>query len=349
MKRGWKILIGVVAVLAVVLTLNTIAVDNETKSAEVTVEGGQILELAGGGVQVQEVGPTRGGSERKGKSRAARKGGAVEGKPIVLIHCYACSLHWWDPVVPLLAREHRVIRIDLLGFGGSEKPSSGYSMEDQAELVALALNRLNVEGAVVVGHSMGFDVTTALAEQSSELVDRVVNVDEAPDSGYGNLNLLAQLGYVPALGQLLRRITPDFLVKQGYEQAFAPGYDIDDGFDDPDRVIDDFRAMTYTSYDESGDLAGDYENEIPLDDRIANATVPLLVIFGEQDRIWEDPEEAARAYDDVPGARVAIIPGAGHSPNVEKPKETARLILEFAIDPGDEAESPEQQRKGKRR
>ena len=41
---------------------------------------------------------------------------------------------------------------------------------------------------------------------------------------------------------------PDFAVKDGYERAFAPGYDICDGFSNPDQVVDDFNAMTYTSY-----------------------------------------------------------------------------------------------------
>jgi pimeloyl-ACP methyl ester carboxylesterase len=44
------------------------------------------------------------------------------GAPIVLLHCFACSLHRWDRVVPLLERRHRVVRLDLLGFGGPEKP-----------------------------------------------------------------------------------------------------------------------------------------------------------------------------------------------------------------------------------
>ena len=110
-SRGWTIAIAIVGALAVLLTANTIALDNETKSAEVTIEGGKILELAGGEVQVTEDGPAKGGRGNP---------------PIVLLHCYACSLHWWDRMVPLLARDHRVIRLDLLGHGGSEKPASGY-------------------------------------------------------------------------------------------------------------------------------------------------------------------------------------------------------------------------------
>jgi pimeloyl-ACP methyl ester carboxylesterase len=328
MRRGWKILIVIVVALAVLLTLNTIAVNNETKSAGVTVKGGRILHLPGGDLQVAETGPTG-----KGK----------EGAPIVLIHCYACSVHWWDRMVPILARHHRVIRIDLLGHGGSEKPASGYAMDDQAGLVGQALNELHVEGAVVVGHSLGATVATALADQSSELVDRVVDIDKAPDNSDAytkGFPFLAKLGYVPVLGQFLNRVTPDFAVKDGYEVAFAPGYDISSGFDNSDQVVDDFNAMTYTSYNRSADDEDDYVDRIPLNERLTNAAIPLMVIFGSEDQLY-DAEDSIAGFQDVPGVRTATVDGAGHSPNVEKPDETARLVLQFAAEAGDEALSPE--------
>jgi pimeloyl-ACP methyl ester carboxylesterase len=311
-RRGWKILIAVLVLLAALLTINTIVVDNQTKPAGVNVAGGKILHLPGGDVQIVQDGP-----------EVTRK------QPIVLVHCYGCSLHWWDQLTPLLTKAgHQVTRIDLLGFGGSEKPSGGYSMEDQAGLVASALNKLGIEGAMVVGHSMGFDVTTALAKQSSELVDRAVDIDEAPDSSYGEgLPILAKLAYIPVIGEALHRITPDFAVRDSYEVAFAPGYDVPEDFSD--QIVDGFRAMTYTSFDQSSSAENDYSDAEPLDARIRDAAVPLLVIFGSEDQLWKDPSEAANAYDDVPGAEIQMIQGAGHSPNVEKPEETAKLILGF--------------------
>jgi pimeloyl-ACP methyl ester carboxylesterase len=317
-KRGWKVLIGALVALAILLTVNTIVLDQQTKAAEVTVSGGRILDLPGGALQVVEQGPTAG--------KTARRGRAAE-PPIVLLHCFGCSLHWWDRMVPLLEKRHRVIRIDLLGFGGSEKPKSGYSMEDQGRLVALALGRLQVQGAVVVGHSMGFDVATALAAESSELVDRLVDIDDAPDPSFGDLPFLARVTFIPVIGQALRRISPDFAVEDGYESAFAPGYELGDF---SDQVIDDYRAMTYTSYDRSAAESDDYGDELPLDQRVRTAAVPLLVIFGSEDQLYDDPEAAAHAYADVPGARITIIPGVGHSPNLERPAQTSRLILRFA-------------------
>ena len=314
MRRGLKILIGLIVVAAVLLAVNTIVIDNQTREAEVTVDGGRILSLPGGELQVTDTGEPAGGAK---------------GPPIVLLHCFACSLRWWDSMIPLLARDHRVIRVDLLGHGGSAKPQSGYAIPEQGSLVAAALGRLDVQGAVVVGHSLGGAVAVAVAEQASELVDRIVLIDEAPDSSFADTGFLASLARVPVLGEALWRVRIDSLVKKSYEDRFAPGYEIADGFSDDDQVVRDNDAMTYTAFDDIPGEADDYTDEIPLDERIQRIAVPLMVIFGSEDQVY-DPSAALSAYRDVPGARLETIDGAGHSPNVEKPRETAQLIDAFA-------------------
>jgi pimeloyl-ACP methyl ester carboxylesterase len=330
-KTRWKVLIGIVVVLAALLVLNAVALNNQTRSAEATIEGGEILSLPGGDVQIYE-------DPVENASRAESQA------PIVLIHCYSCSLHWWDRMAPILARERRVIRVDLLGHGGSEKPSSGYEIPQQAGLVAGAMNELSLEGAVVVGHSMGASVATSLAEGSSELVDRLVIIDEAPDTTYGGLGLLARLQYVPVLGPALNRLADgpggDSLIRSGYGEAFAPGYDLESGFPNPDQVVEDFDAMTYTAFDEAHQANDDFLSEQPLTERLTAAAVPVMAIFGSEDQIYDDPAEALAAYEEVPGAQTAEIEGAGHSPNVEQPEETAALIREFAANASDAGIGP---------
>jgi pimeloyl-ACP methyl ester carboxylesterase len=324
MRRRWKILIGAVVVIVVLLTLNTIATDNETKQAKAD-PGGRLLSLPGGTLQVYE-------------------GGDPKDPPMVLLHCFSCSSNWWDRMAPILARNYHVIRIDLLGHGGSEKPSGGYAMPEQARLVALALGKLNVEGAVVVGHSLGATVATALAEHHSELVDRVVDIDQAPDESYADFGLLAKLAFTPVIGELLKRTATDGVIKDGLGDAFAPGYDV------PDQFVDDFREMTYTSFDSTSDEEDKYTDAQPLDRRLAKAAVPLQVIFGTEDQIY-DADRASSAFEDVPGVRIAKVPGAGHSPNWERPRQTAAIVREFALDAWDEAKDPvgERRRRPERR
>ena len=295
-----RVLLGVLVLLAVALAVNTIVSDRETQPAEADV--GRVIELPDGDLQVREDGP-------------------ADGPPVVLLHGFACSLRWWDDIVPARAREHRVIRFDLLGHGGSEKPKEGYGMESQARLVAGALDRLGVRRAAVVGHSMGGSVATALTEQRPRRVRSLVILDSPSKKGDAELPLTARLGFVPVLGQAIQSVVPDALVRNGLESAFAEGFDV------PDRFVDDFRDMTYTSYDDSHRASDDYSDERGLADRLADESVPLLVVYGAEDDLV-DPQ-SAQGFRAVPGARIVTLDGVGHSPHVEAPRPTARLIDRF--------------------
>jgi pimeloyl-ACP methyl ester carboxylesterase len=318
MARGWKILIAVVVAIVVLLALNTVVTDRQTKPAEATVEGGRIVSLPGGDLQVVDASP---------RAPEARQGG-----PIVLVHCFACAIDWWDAMRPRLERRHRVVAVDLLGHGGSEKPTSGYTIPNQADLVAQALSRLGVRGATVVGHSLGGAVAVALAQRSPRLVDRVVIVDTPPRHEEGNLGLVARLGFAPVIGQLLWRVKPDFAVKKGLEVAFAPGFDV------PDRFVEDVKRMTFSSYSDSPPGFDDYSREAPLDQRMRETGKPLLVIMGADEQIVDDPDARLDEYrETVPGALANLVLGAGHSPNVEAPKTTSDLVLGFA-EAGEKAE-----------
>lgn len=320
MRRGWKILIALLVLLVALLVVNASVTGSEKRGAEITVAGepaAEILELDSVDLQVVDMPAT---------------GPGPEGAPIVLLHCYACSLRWWDKFAPLLNESHRVIRLDLIGFGGSQKPGSGYSMDIQARAVAEALNQLGVEGAVVVGHSMGGVVAAALAQNSSELVDRVAVIGTASSLGDdAELPFIARLTYTPLLGEALWRVRPSSAVRSGYESAFAPGFDFEAAFENPDQVIEDNEAMTYTSYAESSDGARSFTDAEPLASRFTSAAVPLLAILGSEDQIV-DSEATAEAYGTVPGADVRVLDGVGHSAQLEDPETTARLLNAFAAE-----------------
>jgi pimeloyl-ACP methyl ester carboxylesterase len=308
MGRRLKVGIAVVVALLALLVVNALVTGGETEGAEITEPGGRIFELPDGDIQVVEHGPR-------------------DGSPIVLVHCFSCAMNWWDGMTPLLERDHRVITLDLLGHGGSEKPGSGYTPPNQATVVAEALERLDVSDATVVGHSLGGSVTVALSEQDPQLVGRAVIIDMPPDNSYGDLGFIAGLAFQPVLGPALWRIKPDFSVRDGLGVAFAPGYDV------PDAFVEDVKRMTYTSYDESPSGVDDYLDEEPLDQRMAAAGQPLMVLMGAEEQVIHDPQRALDQYKAaVPTAQTHLIAGAGHSPNVERPALVARLVNRFAAE-----------------
>jgi pimeloyl-ACP methyl ester carboxylesterase len=296
-----RVLLALLVVLVVALAVNTVVADRETRSAEADV--GQVIDLPGGDLQVKVDGP-------------------ADKPPIVLLHGFASSIHWWDGMVHPLGREdYRLIRIDLLGHGGSEKPRDGYGMEDQARRVAAVLDRLGVTRAAVVGHSMGGTVATALTQLRRPLVESLVILDTGPGKDDGELPFTARLGFVPVLGEAIRRVVPDAMVRDGLASAFA------DGFEVPDQYVEDFRDMTYSSYDKSHAASDDYHERGGLADRLADDGVPLLVVFGADDELVD--AKTAQGYRKVPGARIVVLDDVGHSPHDERPGATAHLISDF--------------------
>ncbi len=317
MSRWLKITLGVVGGLIVLLLINALVVSNETKGAYLRDDGAQLIDTSAGALQVLDQGDP-------------------QGSPIVLLHCATCSMDWWDQLAPLLEQDHRVIRIDLLGMGGSDKPGSGYSIDNQASAVAEALAKLHVVGATVVGHSLGGSVAVGLAEQSPQLATRIVIIDQSAEDGFEHESLGERASGWPVIGQAIARlvqVAPTSTVRSEYDQAFAPGYNIASGFDNPDQPVDDLRTMTYTSVRGTIDGEEDFVDQSPLDDRLKTLGVPVMVIFGSEDQIYDAPAAIARYRANVPGVQTHLIPGAGHSPNVEKPDLVAPLILAFAKPP----------------
>lgn len=290
------------AVLAVLLVVNALVVSGETKPAHADV--GFIVRLP------------------HGDDLQAREDGPRSAPAIVLLHGFDGSLHWWDSITPALAARYRVIRFDLLGHGGSAKPAGGYSMEHQAQLVDEALAKLGVHRALVVGHSMGGAVATALVTRDRSLAAGIVLIDSGATAGAGQLPFIARLGFVPVIGQASRTLATDGMVAQGLSSAFAPGYGT------PPQFVKDFWRMTFSSYDDSHSEDKSYLEHESLPRRLTVLGLRPLVIYGSRDQLVSPA--TFRDYASVPGARIVAIPGSGHSPMVERPQVTARLLLAFA-------------------
>lgn len=327
MGRGLKITVAVLLTLLVLIVLNAFALNNETEPAAINVPGATLVETTSGQLQVLDTGEVAN----------------PDAMPIVLIHGSGGAINWWDDLIPLLSPGHRVVAVDLLGYGGSAKPDSGYEVETQAALIAQVLAKLQIGKATVVGHSFGGKVATAMAEQSPDLVAGITLIDMAPDSSYGGLSGSAKAVQWPLLGQALWRIAPDSIIRRNVAQGFAPGYDV------PDKYVDDVRNMTYPAYSGSYDASNDYTDAKPLNERLAATGIPLLVIFGAEDQLF-DARQSISAYAAIPGVKTLLIPGVGHSPQIEAPEATATAVSEFAdsLVPAPEP-TPEPAKKPKRK
>ncbi|MEO3890448.1 alpha/beta fold hydrolase [Nonomuraea sp. B5E05] len=243
--------------------------------------------------------------------------GPRDAPTLLLIHGSASSTRSWDALVPMLTGAHRVIRIDLLGHGRSAKPADrSYALPEQGRRVGMALDRLGVKRALVAGHSSGGAVATALTEQRPGLVTALALINTGPSLDAFIAPETAAIGpsqWPPANEQIRRLAGPAFS---------RAGYRI------PDEFLDEVRSMTYHTFTTTMQATRAYLEERALPDRLRALGKPLLVIFGEGDRRWRS--SSAAGYRVVPGARIEMLPGLGHTPILEDPARTAAPLLAFS-------------------
>jgi pimeloyl-ACP methyl ester carboxylesterase len=102
------------------------------------------------------------------------------GRPMVLLGCYL-SAHMYDEFVPKLANQFRVLGITRRGIGASDKPAAGYTVQQSAHDVLEVLNSVNVQKAILVGHSCAGQILTMFAAQYSDRLHGLVYLDGASD------------------------------------------------------------------------------------------------------------------------------------------------------------------------
>jgi pimeloyl-ACP methyl ester carboxylesterase len=246
---------------------------------------------------------------------------------LLLLQNAAAPLASWDSFVPQLAGAHRVIRVDLLGRGSPANPAGRYGIPAQASRVGAVLDKLGIGRLTVVGHSSGCTVATALAEQRPGAVAGLALIDFGP-------SLEAKIPERPLFrlvltqfpGRLLWRLRTEVSVRKAVRTGFTRPVDI------PEAFVE--HALQMTHQDFVGAMRGplNYLGQRSLPDRLTGLGIPLLVIFGADDQRWRS--SLASAYQAVPGARVELLPGVGHSPMLEDPQTTGRLLLEFASGAG---------------
>lgn len=112
-------------------------------------------------------------------SRVAYRSEGAGAPTLVLLHGFGGTLEEWDPLVPHLPG--RVVRLDLMGFGASDRPRVGYDLETQSRYLIAFLDALEIPRATLVGRSMGASLAAWTAARSPDRIEAVVL---AAPSGY---------------------------------------------------------------------------------------------------------------------------------------------------------------------
>jgi pimeloyl-ACP methyl ester carboxylesterase len=257
---------------------------------------------------------------------------AGEGPPVVLIHGVAGRAAQWDQTMVQLAEQHTVIAPDLLGHGESAKPRGDYSLGAFASGIRDLLIGLDIEGATVVGHSLGGGIAMQFAYQFPERCQRLVLVSSGglgqdvhpvlraatlPGSEIvlpviAHEKLIEAIALIPrALGKIGLRTGPDIA-------EMAHGYASLSNAEGRAAFIHTVRAVI--------DPMG---QRINASDRLYLASkMPTLIIWGDRDRIIP-VEHAQPAHEGMPGSWLELFDGSGHFPHLDDPLRFARTLAHF--------------------
>jgi len=238
---------------------------------------------------------------------------AGSGPPVVLIHGYPLSGRAWDKQVPvLLEAGHRVITYDRRGFGQSSQPTSGYDYDTFAADLKTLMDKLDLQEATLVGHSMGTgEVTRYLGNYGSARVARAVLVSPIPpfllqtdDNPEGLPGSLFE-GFI----QTAKADTPAWM--KGFLDNFY-NFDVLGGT----RVSDQAFQVSWNIATAASAIAAvaciptwetDFRDDLPKID------VPVLVVHGDADRILPFANTGKRLPGLIKDIKLTVIEGGPHA------------------------------------
>lgn len=242
------------------------------------------------------------------------------GLPIVFLHAFPLNRTMWAQQEAALSSQFRIITVDLRGHGESDAPLWHYTLDQAAEDVRALLDHLAIQQALFVGLSMGGYILLAFHRKYANRVKGMVLADtkaqaDTPEGKEGRFKM-AQLAYKQGSSAIADLMLPKLLSPATIQSRPV--------------IVQQVRAMIEGNQISGivGDLMAMAErpDSVPL---LKQITCPTQIIVGDLDQATP-PADANLMAEQIPHARLALIPNAAHLANMEQPETFSALVAEFA-------------------
>jgi pimeloyl-ACP methyl ester carboxylesterase len=253
-----------------------------------------------------------------------------EGPPLALLMGLGGTVQAWGLQLPTLARRYRVIAMDNRGAGRSDKPDSDYSIALFADDLAAVLDAEGIAAAHVLGVSMGGLIAQEFHQRHAERTTTLVLGCTGP--GVNDPNFVPAPPEIQAVLEMDRRMESAETVIQAMVEAFYHPHYRERVPDLADRLLRFEREQPQPPHGYHRQLRAVLEHA-PDPTRLDEINVPTLVLHGADDEVWP-VDNAHYLADRIPGARLHVIPGAGHMFMVEQPRAFNAAVLEFLEEQG---------------
>jgi pimeloyl-ACP methyl ester carboxylesterase len=254
-----------------------------------------------------------------------------EGPPLVFVHGLAGSWQNWLEQVPVLAREHRVVTLDLPGFGSSPMPSGEISIARYARLLDGLLGELAIDAAAVVGNSMGGFIAAELAIAFPQRVERLVLVSAAGISTYADprtaraLPALRLSQRIVAAGAAWAASKSDTVARRARLRQATLALVVRH----PSKLPAPLAAEQLRGAGKPGFVQAlasilDYD----FRERLPEIACPTLIVWGDGDRVI-NVRDADVFAELIGGSRRVVFEDTGHVAMLERPAAFNALLSEF--------------------
>ncbi|MHA1269555.1 MAG: alpha/beta fold hydrolase [Candidatus Helarchaeota archaeon] len=240
--------------------------------------------------------------------------GSSDKPAIILIHGWTADHNRWKDQVEVLKDNYRVITPDLRGHGKSDKDESiDYSSINilSDDLKGL-MDNLNIQKAIIAGHSMGGMTVMQFTLDYPEKVEKLILVDTIAKFSYSfGRKLLTGISNI---------LPYNSFIKLQISRAFRKGWDKEQINKLTELALQNPKYVVYRFYKAM--------KKFNVLEKLSNIKVPTLIIHGEKD-IQLPLDQAKKIHEQISGSKLVVIEEAGHEVIVEEPEKVVNAILEF--------------------
>ncbi len=264
------------------------------------------------------------------------------GTPVLFIHGIGSSGYIeWRFTLPALVQQHRVFAPDLPGYGRSDKPRTArYGIPYFARMADRYMEERGLQRAAIVGTSMGGRIALEMALNYPERLSRLVLVNSL-GLGRPKIQPYFPVMLMPKVGETLLhgmkhalRLAPAPVIRRFAARYIGAAGELEKTMSD--EYLGHLREMyaaegypaAYLATMRSIASPRSFFGEMDVSRRLGQIKAPVMLIWGANDPLFP-LEHATRAHRALPGSRLVVIQGAGHTPQAERPEEFNQQLADF--------------------
>ena len=250
------------------------------------------------------------------------------GKWLTLVHGAGDNLEVWWHQVPVFSQHYRVLTYDVRGYGQTETPSGGYTIDILVQDLYELLKALGVKETYILGYSMGGGIALGLALSHPEMVKALIIANSGAAVQRSQEEIRERTNLRQQQAEAVQQHGLEAIIDKSTAIVFSPGWP------EKNREAFEHYKKIRIKHDQKAYLIAMRSMVwgIPPPN-VSNLKCPTLIIAGENDSLMG--VETARASQKlIPGSQLKVM-STGHASAIEKPKEFNSIVLEFLSGVGD--------------